>query len=108
MRISLFCSFGMSTGVLVCKMKQYAAEGDVIEAYDINRVEEVVQESDVVLLGPQARLHLNRVKKLCDKLGIPCEVISMEAYGRGNGEAVYQQAKLMFETKTGGGCRNEK
>lgn len=99
MKIYLFCAYGMSTDVLVNRMKPVIAEGDEVHAFNINQLESKIGECDVALLAPQARMYLRSAKAEADKYGIPVDSIDMIGYGRGDGQLVYNQAKKLFENK---------
>ena len=91
LRIKLFCAGGMSTSILVTKMKK-AAESrglDVeIGAYPESTIDTQTNECDVALLGPQVRYMLAQAKEICKPKEIPVDVISMQDYGMMNGEKV--------------------
>ena len=94
-KICLFCAAGMSTSLLVTKMRDYAQSINyecTIDAYPISEVKKYGDEADVILLGPQVRFELNNVKKQlsADKI---CEPIDMRAYGMMDGKAVIEQVK---------------
>lgn len=97
--IVLVCAAGMSTSLLVTKMRKAAeARGEEcdIEAYSIAEVSNLIDDADVVLLGPQVRYQ----KKTVDELAagkIPVDVIDMAAYGTMNGEKVLGQALELIE-----------
>ena len=97
----LVCAAGMSTSLLVTKMKAAAKEmGDEIEifALPISDGEKKLAEVDCVLLGPQVRFQKAQIEKLIADGGydLPCAVIDMKDYGMMNGKAVYETAlKLM-------------
>ncbi|MEE0967121.1 MAG: PTS sugar transporter subunit IIB [Bacilli bacterium] len=100
-KIMLVCAAGMSTSLLVTKMKAAAKEmGDEIEifALPISDGEKKLAEVDCVLLGPQVRFQKAQIEKLIADGGydLPCAVIDMKDYGMMNGKAVYETAlKLM-------------
>ncbi len=93
--ILLCCAAGMSTSLLVTKMKK-AAEADGVEAkiwaVAIEDVESNLGEADVVLLGPQIRYKLPTVKKVCGEKNVPVDVINTSDYGMMNGKKVVNQA----------------
>ncbi len=103
LKIRLFCAGGMSTSLLVTKMRAAAAEVGVeadIEAHGVGSIERRIDESvDVVLLGPQIGYQKAQVKKVTDKLGIPMEVIPMTDYGMVNGKNVFALAQKLAEQK---------
>jgi len=100
-KIMLVCAAGMSTSLLVTKMKAAAKEmGDEIEifALPISEGEKKLSEVDCVLLGPQVRFQKAQIEKtIADQgLDLACAVIDMKDYGMMNGKAVYETAlKLM-------------
>ncbi len=94
-KIRLFCSAGMSTGLLVKKMMKAAEERGLeadIEALPESQMRSSLDGVDVVLLGPQARFVLSKAQDLCGPKGIPVEVIPMEDYGRMDGPKVLDLA----------------
>lgn len=93
--ILLVCSAGMSTSLLVTKMRQAAAEQGV--ATEINAIAEAelhthLSQANVVLLGPQVRFLLGKVREAASPLGIPVEVINSVAYGTMDGKSVLAEA----------------
>ena len=95
-RIVLLCAAGMSTSLLMNKMRDAAkAEGFecTIEAYPTTNASSVGKDADVILLGPQVRLELNKVK---NQVSCPVDAIDMVAYGTMNGKKVLEQAKKLL------------
>ena len=82
-KILLVCNAGMSTSMLVAKMKK-AAQASLADA------KKEIQEANIVLLGPQIRYELENVKKLAGS--VPVEAIDMRDYGMMNGEKVLKHA----------------
>ena len=87
--VYLFCAAGMSTSLLVNKMKEAATEEGCdyhIEAFPVSEAGTKGQEADILLLGPQVRFQLQQVKtQVPDK---PVEAIDMLAYGMMDGKKV--------------------
>ena len=93
--IKLFCASGMSTSVLVNKMKEAAKAKGVeadISAYPESQMDKHLESMDVALLGPQVGYRLSNAKALCDPKGIPVQVIPMVDYGMMNGAKVLDLA----------------
>lgn len=91
MNILLVCSAGMSTSILVEKMRSEAsARGlDVtIEAIPESRLKEQTH-IDVILIGPQVRYLESKIKASVD---VPVAVIDNMAYGLMKGDHVLDQA----------------
>lgn len=66
----------------------------MIEAYSLNELDEKGKEADVILLGPQVRYNLDKVKKVYpDK---PVQVIDMGLYGMMKGKEVLEEAKKLM------------
>ncbi|MCG0275942.1 MAG: PTS sugar transporter subunit IIB [Thermosediminibacteraceae bacterium] len=106
MKVLLVCNAGMSTSLLVEKMKKAVKpeHGEVvIEAVPVEQFEEeVVKGYDVVLLGPQIRYKKPDFQKITDELGIPLEVISLADYGMVRGDKVLELAVKLYKEKKGG------
>ena len=91
--IYLFCSAGMSTSLLVSKMKVVAEKYEVpviIEAFPETLAGEKGGAADLVLLGPQIAYMLPEIQRILpDK---PVEVIDSLLYGKIDGLAVLKSA----------------
>lgn len=91
--IYLFCSAGMSTSLLVSKMKAVAEKHDVpviIQAFSESLAAEKGGEADLVLLGPQIAYKLDEIKRLLPHKTV--EVINPLHYGKVDGLKVLQSA----------------
>lgn len=94
-RIALFCAAGMSTSMLVKKMKEAAVKANIdveINAYPENDLPNQVKGLDVALLGPQVGYTLKKMKPVCDEANVPVAVIPSVDYGMMNGEKVLRLA----------------
>ena len=94
-KILLCCSAGMSTSMLVKKMRQAADIKGIdceIDALSVNAFEEAIKEYDVCLLGPQVRFQLEELKKIAQEYGKSVDAISPQAYGMMKGDEVLHQA----------------
>lgn len=93
-KIVLLCSAGMSTSLLVKKMREIAETENydvLVEAYSVSEASVKAADADLVLLGPQVRFNLSSIQKKLP--GKPVDVIDMRAYGTMDGDAVMKQAK---------------
>ncbi|MBS7123593.1 MAG: PTS sugar transporter subunit IIB [Coprobacillus sp.] len=101
-QILLVCSAGMSTSLLVTKMEAAAKDANYeakIFALPFSDAPRVLEDVDVILLGPQVRFQKSTIEKLAagrKKGPIPVEVIDMRDYGTMNGERVYTHAKELM------------
>lgn len=95
--IILLCAAGMSTSLLVTKMQDAAKEQGLeyhIEAFAINEDKKASELADVLLLGPQVRF---QVKKMREKYpDLPIDSIDMRDYGTMNGANVLAFARKMM------------
>lgn len=60
MNIVMLCNLGMSTGMMVKKLEQEAAKRNLeatVHAYPMVELDEHLDGTDAILLGPQIRLH---------------------------------------------------
>ncbi|EHJ00852.1 phosphotransferase system lactose/cellobiose-specific IIB subunit [Clostridium sp. DL-VIII] len=90
-KIRLFCAAGMSTSLLVSKMKEAAKSKGVeadIEAFPESQMDKNLDGVNVALLGPQVAYTLPKAKKICESKGVPIDVIPMVDYGMMNGGKV--------------------
>ncbi len=93
-KIYLMCSGGMSTSLIVTKMKKAAEEQGYdceIEAFGMTCAAKIRDNPpDILLLAPQARFLMKELEKT-----MPCPValIDMVAYGSMNGAKILNMAK---------------
>ncbi|GEN51694.1 PTS sugar transporter subunit IIB [Alkalibacterium pelagium] len=95
--IMLVCSAGMSTSLLVSKMKQAATEKGFeakIFAVSANEADSYLEngEVDVMLLGPQIRFMRRQFEEKVSDKGIGVDVIDMRDYGMMDGKKVLDKA----------------
>lgn len=101
-KILLCCSAGMSTSLLLTKMQAAAKEQGIeclINAYSEADVKNHEDEMDVLLLGPQVRFLLSKMKAKYEPIGIPVDVINTVDYGTMNGAKVLAHALKLIEEK---------
>ena len=88
-KIMLCCAAGMSTSMLVQKMRAEAEKRSLaveINAYPVAEIEQQLAQADVVLLGPQVQFELARLSEISAPLGKPVAVIDMMDYGTMRGD----------------------
>ncbi|QCR36686.1 PTS sugar transporter subunit IIB [Nissabacter sp. SGAir0207] len=94
-RIVLCCAAGMSTSMLVQRMRQEAEKRQLevdIEAVPVSDFELIVKDADVILLGPQVKFQLKRLQEAAAPLNKPVDVIDMMDYGTMRGDKVLDKA----------------
>lgn len=92
--IMLVCAAGMSTSLLVSKMRQSAEDkGEDVTIFATSAADAgdklSSEHPDILMLGPQVSYMLADFKK---NLSIPVEVINMQDYGMMNGQKVLDRA----------------
>ena len=96
-RIVLFCAGGMSTSLLVNKMREAAVaygKDYSIDAYGLSSVDKYGPDADCILLGPQVRYAL---KQLQEKFpGKPIDGIDMRVYGMMDGKGAVDIARKLM------------
>lgn len=95
MKIRLVCSAGMSTSMLVKKMKEAAEAKNVdadIEAVAESQLKNHLEGLQVVLIGPQVRYLEGKIKENLEPQGVKVAIIDQMAYGMIQGDKVLQQA----------------
>lgn len=99
--IKLFCAAGMSTSMLVTKMKKAAEAKGIeadIEAFSESTLSKYLDGLDAALLGPQVAYTLPNAKKICEPVGVPVAVIPTVDFGMMNGEKVLDFALKLIES----------
>jgi len=97
--IILCCNAGMSTSMLVKKMKEAAKEKGVeveINAIPIDDLESHLTNTGVVLLGPQVKYMLGKVKEIVGDQNIAADTINTMDYGMMKGEKVLNSALALM------------
>ncbi|QLY80649.1 PTS sugar transporter subunit IIB [Clostridium intestinale] len=99
MRILLVCAAGMSTSLVMKKIvKAFGPEeqGWEIKAEPVDSLETVIDNYDVILLGPQIGYKKAQLAELASIKNKPLDVINPMDYGMGNGEKILAQIKTMI------------
>lgn len=97
-KILLVCSAGMSTSMLIKKIKDAAKKENYeieVEAHSISEARTIGHAWDIILLGPQVKFQLNEMKNAFPQK--PVDTIEMRSYGRMDGEAVLKQARMLLK-----------
>ncbi|WP_430609953.1 PTS sugar transporter subunit IIB [Enterococcus sp. DIV0876] len=90
-KILLVCAAGMSTSLLVNKMKDEATQQGIdveIKAVAKEKLAENIEGSNVVLLGPQIGYLEDDFKEEYKDMQIPIRVINSIDYGMMNGKKI--------------------
>lgn len=99
MKILLVCNAGMSTGIMQLKLEEEAKKASVdasIEAMPISDIEQNLDGTDAILLGPQVRFAEKDIKKMVND-SVPVMVIDVQDFGMMRADRVW--AKLQAKMK---------
>lgn len=92
MRILFVCAGGMSTGLIVRKMEKWAEQKGVdlqLHATGINSYESKWKDYDCILVGPQVRYVIPKMKEI---VKIPVAQIETRDYGMQNVDNIFKLA----------------
>ena len=94
-KITLVCASGMSTSMLMAKMKERARQQGIdvsIVAMSESNFTSSGEMTDILLLGPQVSYLVDKLKADNEPKGIKVAVINMVDYGMMKGEKVLKDA----------------
>jgi len=98
--IVLCCAAGMSTSMLVQRMKDAAQKKGVevsIKAVPVAEFKDNLSAADIILLGPQVKYELSKLQAEAEPLGKKVAVIDMMDYGMMKGDVVLEKALKLME-----------
>ncbi|HOJ00495.1 MAG TPA: hypothetical protein PLL88_02660 [Anaerolineaceae bacterium] len=99
MKILIICAVGMSSSLVVDRMRKLAPEGTVIDyGIGMDTIKEI-GDYDVLLIGPQLRYKKDQIVAAAEKEGIPYGFIDMVHYGRAMAQEIYDQALELHKGK---------
>lgn len=97
MKILMVCAGGMSTSILMKKLKNYWAEQEMplnVKAVSLGEYNHYAGDYDIVLIGPQVAYRLNMIQ---EDTGKPCTVIKSNDYAIGNCPAIFEQVQEVYK-----------
>ena len=97
MKILLCCNAGMSSSILVKKIREAAEKNNqevFVEAVANAAIKDEVGKWDVCLVGPQLVYAVDSIRT---QLNIPVQSIEPRAYALADGDAVLKVANQMIE-----------
>lgn len=100
MKILLLCAGGLSTSILVSRMKKELSENEkdwVIEAHPVENLPYLIDKFDVILLGSQIVWREKAIKKEFSHKNVPMVVIPNYDYAIGNGKKLLDLAKQAYK-----------
>lgn len=100
MNILLVCTFGMSTSLLVKKMKDEAKARGIethIDAMPVEELPEMIDYYDAILFGPQVKYKEKMVSELCAAHSKKYIFIPPQVYGMVDGKKTLELALKLME-----------
>ena len=98
--IVLCCAAGMSTSMLVQRMKDAAQKKGVevsVKAVPVAEFKDNLDSADIILLGPQVKYEQAKLQAIAEPLGKKVAVIDMMDYGMMKGDVVLDKALKLLE-----------
>lgn len=99
MKIVLCCQGGFSTTMLMDSMKRTVRDSQKLNEADftfkaipVDQLPAEVDDTDVVILGPQVAHRVDSIKEILDPHAIPYTVVDKDAYGKMDGATVLKMA----------------
>ncbi len=99
-KILLLCDAGMSTSLMVKKMKEAAVKKGIeteINALSIAKFQENLDNYDVFLLGPQVKYKKAELAEIAATVGKKVEIINTMDYGMMKGDKVLELALSLID-----------
>ena len=100
-KIFLCCVSGMSTSMLVNRMRAVAKENNVpveIDAVGVEKFSEAIKTYDVALLGPQIKFKYDEFVKIAATVNKKVQVIDSVDYGKMDGKKVLSDAIKLIKS----------
>lgn len=98
MNIVLICNAGMSTGIMQLKLQDEINKRSLdatVKAVPMVELDEIIDETDAILLAPQIRFAENDIRKLVSE-SVPVVVISAQDFGLMNVKKVLDDLVSTF------------
>lgn len=97
--ILLLCTFGASTSMIEAKMIEIAKKKNIdisVKAFPDSMITEKIEDSDLILLGPQIGYKLERFQKEFPQKAKVMMVIDPIDYGMLNAEAIMKKGLALI------------
>lgn len=99
--VLLICTAGITTGLLVKNVQQAADEKKLaLHVYSAPAIiaEQIIQtqQVDALLIGPQSKYEIARLKDFLHYKAVPYKLIAKEDYETLNGEAVLREISQLI------------
>ena len=99
MKILLVCAGGLSSSIVMKKVRKYGEENNediIIDAVGVPSVEDSWEDYDVILTAPQVR---NRLNYIIEVAGIPVAAMEPQDYAIANAANIVKLARSLVDKK---------
>ncbi|MGN6711207.1 PTS sugar transporter subunit IIB [Anaerocolumna jejuensis] len=99
-KVLLICGTGASSGFMAKSIRKAAKDKGKnvdVKARSDSELDEYIEEIDLLLVGPHLKYMLDDLKKEAKPYNISVEIISEDAYGTLDGNAVLMQIESLIE-----------
>lgn len=99
--ITLLCNLGMSTGMLIDRIKEAAEAKGIsadVDAAPFDKANDRLDHTDILLLGPQVRYHMPRFQKEYGGKIAVIDTIDFTDYALVNGEKIFANAFAKYQS----------
>jgi PTS system cellobiose-specific IIB component len=95
LRVVLTCNAGMSTDFLVQRLNKKIKESNLdmtIKAIPLGatHIDDMLDECDVLLVAPQVRYQMEKIKGPAESRGIPIATIPFQVYGLADADKILE------------------
>ena len=104
MKILLCCAGGFSTNMLMQNMKKVVKQSEKLNESDFDftaipadSLEGIVENWDIVLIGPQIAHKIDFINSVIDPFVIRCAVFDIVVYGQMDGATVMKLALVTYK-----------
>lgn len=99
MRILVICGGGISTSIMVQSMLNYANEDEYIRAVSVDKLSQLIDDFDIVLVAPQISFMYDDIIKECNKHQVECLLIDNSIYMTMDGIAAIEAVRKYMKNK---------
>lgn len=98
--VLLICGTGASSGFMAKNIRKVAKEQGKeinVKARSDSELDEYIEEIDLLLVGPHLKYMMKDLEAVAAPYKVPVELITEDAYGSLDGEAVLEQIETIIE-----------
>ena len=97
MNILIVCGGGISTNIMAQSVASFASDDENIKAISVDKLNILIDDTDLVLVAPQIEYLYEEVKEYCKQHDTLCTLIDFETYGTMDGKKTLIKAREMLQ-----------